>query len=94
MKVIHKYTLELGDRVTMALPKEAEILSVQWQDNRGLRLWAIVDKESLEFEYRIFRIYGTGDFINERENLKHITTVQQPTSGSPLVWHIFEVMSS
>ena len=88
MSKIYKYTLEITDFQSLALPFNAEILSVQAQNN-SICLWAKFKDES-ETEERYFRIIGTGHEFEEKnpsvENLNFISTVQL----NGLVWHIFE----
>lgn len=48
MKTIYKYPLDVTDRQVIAMPEDAEILTVQVQNGKPM-LWAVVDpnKESL-----------------------------------------------
>ncbi len=81
---IWKYELT-PNCTTLDMPHDAQILSVQIQ--RGYpKLWALVDTNAPE-KTRHFRIYGTGDEIDDSENLKYIGTFQM---HGALVWHLFE----
>ena len=86
MRKIFKYQLKITHEQTILMPKDAEIISVQFQ--RGvLCVWAIVAPSNPE-KFRVFELYGTGaDFptlgMAER---KYIATVQE----GPFVWHVFE----
>ncbi len=58
MKTIYKYTLDSQD-CTLQLPKGAEILTVQLQ-NQIPNLWALVNPNTSESEERHISIVGTG----------------------------------
>jgi hypothetical protein len=86
---IYKYILKFEDEQYLKLPKLAEVLTVQMQ-NDELALWAIVNPTQSEFDLRIFEIYGTGNpfpsvGMSER---KYISTVQ----NNKFIWHIFEAV--
>lgn len=66
------------------MPKEATILTVQYQDNE-LCLWAIVNIDN-PVEDRCFEIFGTGEIIDLAAEAPYIGTVQR----IGLVWHVFE----
>jgi hypothetical protein len=88
MKVIWKFDILMEDRISIGLPKGAEILTVQTQ--KGIPfLWALVDPEQTP-ELRYFRIYGTGRQTQDFENLKltYISTFQ--IMDGTLVFHLFE----
>lgn len=83
MKTIWKFNLGVLDTQTLFMPKDAEILSIQFQDG-GLCVWALVETDNETVGLPI-TIVGTGQSI--RKNLgAFIATVQQP----PFVWHVFE----
>lgn len=88
-KTIWKYPITHPDRVEIEMPKGAELLTIQCQDNTPT-IWALVnpDKE-LDLEKRNFELFGTGhdvpcDMGIER---KYINTFQMNTG---LVFHLFE----
>ena len=87
--VIYKFQLELTDTQSIAIPRDAQILSCQMQHGR-LCLWALVDP-SQPIEARYFDIFGTGSPY-ECESGKHafISTVQD----SGLVWHVLARVNS
>jgi hypothetical protein len=63
MKQIWKYPLNLTEKQFIYMPKDAEILSVQLQDNI-ITLWSMVNHDNAdELEPRCFQIYGTGTEI-------------------------------
>jgi hypothetical protein len=73
-----------GVFATLLLPRETEILTVQWQNNSPV-IWALVDPWEDEKELHHFVAYATGH--NLPDNLgRYIGTVQE----SVFVWHIFE----
>lgn len=58
MKTIFKYPLEITDRQTLYIPRNAKLLDVQVQ--RGIPcLWALVDTQKAK-EPRKIQIFGTG----------------------------------
>lgn len=97
MKTIHKYPIEINDKVSVEMPEGAVVLSAQYQ-GLHLCLWAAVDADR-PMENRGFRIFGTGQpmppewdhYVDEAFTWaappKFIATVQHPTM--PLIWHIF-----
>ena len=85
MKVIWKYHLA-HHLASIPMPKGAEILTVQQQDN-FLYLWAAVDPHQ-ELEPRRFMIHGTGVAGRGIQRENYIGTVQ--VHGGNYVWHIFE----
>jgi hypothetical protein len=54
-----------------------------------LMLWAMVDDQQSRVEPREFRIFGTGNAVDDAENLTYIKSVQM--HGGALVWHVFLV---
>ncbi len=86
-KSIWKFNFKINDDVQIEMPKGAEVLSVQNQ-NEQPALWAICDTEA-EKETRKFSISGTGHPINT-DGKKFIGTFQM--SGGALVWHLFEII--
>ena len=85
-KTIWKFPLPAVSPVVIAMPKGAEVLTVQTQDGMP-HVWAFVDPDA-EREDRYFDIYGTGQFIHPGVDTKrtYIGTYQEP----PFVWHLFE----
>lgn len=87
-KQIWKVKLTLNSMQKIKLPKDAEILTAQEQD-QTLMLWALVNPNNEE-ETRNIEIFGTGHnvYFNTGTEREYITTVQIKTQG--LVWHIYE----
>jgi len=85
-KTIWKFPINVVGHGFIAMPKGAEILTVQTQDDAPF-IWAVVNPDA-EKEDRYFEVYGTGHPIYQDMgvNRKYIGTFQQP----PLVWHLFE----
>lgn len=85
MITIHKYGLHFG--VGVEMPKDAKILSVQWQDGH-VYAWAQVDTEK-PVELRYFTVVATGGTIlsNDVKFMNYLSTLQE----GRFVWHIFEV---
>ena len=88
MKTIYKYILTAKGSQKIPMPMNAEILSIQNQ-NEQICIWAIVDPKE-EKELRHFEIFGTGHPLNYKTGgeATFIGTVQM-SSGS-LVLHVFE----
>jgi len=88
MKVIYKYNIVIADEPIVAMPKGAQILSIQEQ-NSYFWIWALVNPDAPE-ESRKFKIFGTGEsrIDSAFDNLRHVATVRE--KNRPLVWHIFE----
>lgn len=85
MKTIWKFPLSDGSPQRIALPKDAEILTVQIQAGAAC-LWALVESEH-DYETRYVEVFGTGQPIHEGTSKRtYIATFQQP----PFVWHVFE----
>ena len=89
MLKVWKYSLHLGERVELAMPKGARVLDVHEQ-GRELCLWALVD-DTRPLEQRVFAIYGTGHPLAEQLVHKHVGTIH--VTELALVWHVFEILS-
>jgi hypothetical protein len=83
MKTIYKYPLHSKD-CTLQLPKGAEILTVQLQ-NEIPTLWALVNPMTVTEERHIC-IVGTGWDVED--TMKYITTYMD----GYFVWHAFELI--
>ena len=89
---IFKYELhdDMTNVQTVMMPKDAHILSVQWQSaaplRPGFRIWALVDENEREFIGRRFVILGTGWDVPTDVQLWFLATVQV----GRFVWHVFE----
>jgi hypothetical protein len=88
MKKIYKYPIEIADVQTLRLPVDAEILTVQIQNDQPF-LWATVNSHNLDYmaDYKIW-IFDTGHPITNYEDLVFINTIQQMEGR--LVWHVFK----
>ena len=81
MATIWKFPVVIATEHVLMMPKDAQILTVQVQDEK-VYLWALVDPEN-EREPVTIRAFGTGWEINHEG--VYIGTVQLLT----LVWHFF-----
>lgn len=88
MQAVYKYSVPMTDYFKLALPVGARVLTVQAQGDEAC-LWALVDPAA-EKETRSFRLAGTGHPIDERLDLRFISTFQ--LRGGLLVFHVFEVV--
>lgn len=86
MRTVYKWPVDPNDEITLNIPKGAEILTFQMQDDVPT-LWALVDPEA-ETEQRHFQLAGTGHPIDEAE-VGYIDSIQM-MGGQP-VFHLFEV---
>ena len=84
MLTIYKYPLEIATIQPLQVPRDAKILSVQFQ-NDVLCLWALVDPKK-ELTIRYFLIFGTGRLIENMPKTVFLATVQH----AGYVWHVFE----
>ena len=87
-KTIFKYPIVIPDKVMFKMPKGAEVLTVQCQDDIPT-IWALVNAKELQMEERYFEVFGTGhdvpcDMGIER---KYINTFQMENG---MVFHLFE----
>lgn len=87
-KTIWKFELEVADKQFIRMPKEAELLSVQTQ-NETPCLWALVNPNNAT-EERCFEVFGTGHTMHCDIGIdrKYIGTFQMQNGG--LVFHLFE----
>ncbi len=88
MKTIWKFSIEIDDRQTVEMPRDAEILTAQFQGGH-LCLWALVDANEMP-DKRTIEVFGTGNPVRVDMGVerKYIATAQEPSR--PLVWHVFE----
>lgn len=84
---VWKYPFKTRDGFALDMPRGAEVLAVQTQNDVPC-LWALVDPTA-EKEPRWFRIYGTGHAI-DGDGRKYLGTYQ--LSSGALVFHVFEVL--
>lgn len=87
-KTIFKYPIINPDNVMFNMPKDAEVLTVQCQDDIPT-IWALVNAKELQREHRYFEVFGTGHNIPCGMGIerKYINTFQMNTG---LVFHLFE----
>lgn len=90
-KSIFKYNLETTDKQTVLMPKGAEILTIQAQDEHA-KLWALVDPTA-HLEERTIEIFGIGHPVccDMGVECKYISTYQ--LFGGNCVFHAFERLS-
>ena len=89
MKTIYRYEIPFpSDVTTVTMPKDAEIIHMQWWKN-SLSIWAIVQDPEYGLEERYFVIYGTGHDMSD-ENEKFIGSFPY---GSELIFHVFEKLN-
>lgn len=89
--VVFKYRLGgLNEMCSIKLPREAEILSVGFDPQGDLSLWAIVDPAEEEEEEHVFLIIGTGMGyeLPKQEEAEFLATLVR----EEFVYHVFEVI--
>lgn len=74
------------DSQTIAMPKDAKILTVQLQDGKPC-IWAMVNPEQPEVK-RTIATYGTGHEVKSPNKLTYIGAYQ--LRNGALVYHVFE----
>ena len=72
------------------MPKGAEILCVQMQNNIPC-IWAKVETEN-DNELRFIEVFGTGHRIDGNTERKYIGTFQNPVGN--IVFHVFELLKN
>ena len=85
MKTVYKYNLLMTQRQNITMPLGYQLLNIEVQ-NGIPRIWAKVDTDQPDTEVEL-ATYGTGEKIEESDNLRYIGTFQ--ING--LVAHVFEV---
>src|SRR5437667_5965143 len=97
-RAVYKYTFVIADYFTITMPKGAQILHVETQQQiaqGGYRdqacLWALV-QPTAKTEVRGFLLVGTGHAINSKDHLKYIGTFM--LEGGALVYHLFEKLNA
>jgi hypothetical protein len=83
-QTVYKYSLRIDDEQVVLLPKGAQMLTVQTQNDHAF-LWALVDTIH-EVEPRKVFIRGTGHGVSGVG--RYISTFQM--HGGDLVFHAFE----
>jgi hypothetical protein len=86
MKTIYKYAIKVDDTQTIRMPKGAQILSVQCQEEQPC-IWAVIDTECSN-GYRQFGLVGTGHPCERLEGGKYVGTFQLRQGA--LVFHLFD----
>ena len=86
MKKIYKYHVGIVDHQVIEMSRNAQILSVQFQDGI-LCMWALVNPDEPKVA-REFAVIGTGNLFNTKGMaIVHIASCQDST----YVWHIFDL---
>ncbi len=88
MKTIYKFTLEIGETI-LHLPKNAKPVHVQEQFGE-LQIWVELDPFSTDKIDRCFRVFGTGQTIDEFEGLKIEYIGTALMTGGAFVAHVYE----
>lgn len=84
-----KYSILIGDEVTVMMPKGARIVHVDQQPLQPqgtLQLWALVDKRA-DIVQRKLRVFGTGHACYGQPGVFLGTVLY---NGGALVWHVYD----
>ena len=87
-QAIWKYAVPVQDMITLMIPRNAQVLTVQVQHGEP-QLWALVDPDNPP-EQRTFRLAGTGHVIEGSVNIFSYVGTYQLDDGA-LVFHLFEL---
>lgn len=88
MKTVYKYQLKTTGEQFVDLPKNAEILSIQTQNNIPC-IWVKVDTSEVLHNRRGFITIGTGEPLPENP-IKYIGTYH--LSSGQFIFHVFEIL--
>jgi hypothetical protein len=86
MYSIYKYPLELTGIQTIKVPEDSRFLCLKEQNDIPVTYWE-VDTKQTRSKYCIFYIFGTGNPLENMQNLHYIDTVI--CNNGMLVWHIY-----
>lgn len=91
-QTIWKYPLRVKETETFLMPRGAEILTIQVQ-NETPCIWALVDPNETYQDERKFEIHGTGNpiLLNDSTKRKYIGSFQ--LMEGQLVFHLFELIN-
>lgn len=87
-KVVYEYTLPITDVILLQLPKNAEILFVETQNDTPC-IWFLVNPK-LELEPRYFHLYGTGMEIEGDTLHENVYVGTFKLRNDSLILHLFE----
>lgn len=86
--VIFKYQIPPTTSILLHLPKNAEILFVETQQD-SMCIWCLVN-ENARLEPRCFHLYGTGEPIQHTPSRKEIYIGTFKLKNDALILHLFE----
>lgn len=90
MQKILKYKLHIISNMSLSMPKNARILTVQVQKGL-LQIWVLVDTKETQEETREFSVVTTGEQFNPfNQDYVYIGTFQ--TENGNFVGHLFEIV--
>jgi len=91
MKTIYKYKVKITARQIVEMPVDAEILSVQVQNNE-INIWASVDSEE-ETREALIEVFGTGHPMPEDRKMDRVFIGTIQIMGGKEVYHFFELVA-
>jgi hypothetical protein len=86
-RTIWKFQVPVNDDIAVEMPKGAEILHIDAQEDVPC-IWAMVDPTN-DLHTRRFRMYGTGHPMHVDEVETHVGSFM--LYNGQLVFHVFEV---
>jgi len=90
-RVVWKYSLDLISKVqSIEIPMRCDLLCARWFNERPT-IWALVEPDGEE-TLRLFRVYATGEKLDNRYAHFYIGTCFQKIVGMTYVWHVFRVL--
>lgn len=84
MNVIYKYPIPVQDLAHVSMPKGAQILSANLDNDGKLCVWAMVNTDNPK-HLRALRVAGTGNPID----MPHMWTFISTVTAYPFMWHVF-----
>ena len=99
MRMVRKFEVEIAERVTVRMPKDAEILHIdahykQQQPGYSLLIWALASIQKgwmadlALCEERDLYVISAGRPVAEDFAARHLATVHN--ADHSLVWHVFD----
>jgi len=92
MRVIYKYTIEIGsESLTLRLSEGSKFLSA-FAQHSIICLW-FEQETTNDIQERYFKIYGTGHEMESESDHIHNYLTTFPMANGALIWHLYELTS-
>lgn len=90
MITIYKYPITKEEGI-VEIPSSAKLLKIDYDGDRQICAWALIDSEDTNMVEHKFHIFGTGwdlgDYLNKDYDLAHLATLRDMLG---YIWHVFE----